>query len=37
MMVWVNILAIVVLVFSLIGGLGDGAVKSFFSGGRLLV
>ena len=30
-MVWVNILAIVVLVFSLIGGLRDGAVKSFFS------
>ena len=30
-MIWVNILAVLILFFSLIGGLKEGAVKSFFS------
>ncbi len=30
-MVWVNILAVLVLFFSLVGGLKEGAVKKFFS------
>jgi len=30
-MVWVNILAVLILFFSFVGGLKDGAVKSFFS------
>ena len=31
MMIWVSIIAVLILFFSLIGGLKDGAVKSFFS------
>jgi len=31
MMIWVNILAVIILFFSFIGGLKEGAVKSFFS------
>ena len=30
-MIWVNIIAVLVLFFSFIGGLKDGAVKTFFS------
>jgi len=31
MMIWVNILAVLVLIFSFAGGLKEGAVRSFFS------
>jgi len=30
-MIWVNILAVLALFFSFIGGLKEGAVKNFFS------
>ena len=36
-MIWVNILAVLVLFFSFIGGLKEGAVKSFFSLIALLI
>lgn len=31
MMIWVNIVAVLVFIFSIIGGLKEGAVKQFFS------
>ena len=30
-MIWVNLIAVVILIFSLLGGLKEGAVKNFFS------
>jgi len=30
-MIWVNIIAVIILFFSLLGGLKEGAVKNFFS------
>ena len=30
-MIWVNIIAVIILIFSLLGGLKEGAVKHFFN------